>query len=137
MVGRVTRAMQQKMFVISREPLPEDLTSEKFEVLGSIGNNYTVTVGSTIKCTCMDFALRHRHCKHILMTFIKVYRLPWQSKMFKSLRSTKEDREQARAHSPLVDPSVLVPKAIRERIMRSLYKNHPDAGPSNEPKPER
>lgn len=38
MRGRVTRAMKQKMFVLSRELDSEDESVEKFEVLGSIGN---------------------------------------------------------------------------------------------------
>lgn len=38
MRSRVTRAMKQRMFVMSRELSPENDTIEKFEVLGSIGN---------------------------------------------------------------------------------------------------
>lgn len=38
MRSRVTRAMKQRMFVMSRELSASDDSVEKFEVLGSIGN---------------------------------------------------------------------------------------------------
>lgn len=38
MRARVTRAMKQRMFVMSRELDPENENNEKFEVLGSVGN---------------------------------------------------------------------------------------------------
>jgi hypothetical protein len=38
MRGRVTRAMKQRMFVMSRELANSNDSIEKFEVLGSIGN---------------------------------------------------------------------------------------------------
>lgn len=38
MKGRVTRAMKQRMFVLSRQLAEDDESTEIFEVLGSIGN---------------------------------------------------------------------------------------------------
>jgi hypothetical protein len=38
MRGRITRAMKQKMFVLSRELDSQDESVENFEVLGSVGN---------------------------------------------------------------------------------------------------
>jgi hypothetical protein len=38
MRGRVTRALKQRMFVLSRQLSPDDESTEVFEVLGSIGN---------------------------------------------------------------------------------------------------
>lgn len=38
MRGRVTRAMKQRMFIMSRELSSENESVEKFEVLGSVGN---------------------------------------------------------------------------------------------------
>ncbi|CAO3633924.1 unnamed protein product [Mucor hiemalis] len=132
MRGRVLRAMKQKMFVISRELDQNNDSCEKFEVLGSIGNNYTVTVDTRIKCTCMDYAIRRVHCKHILMVLFKVYRLPCSHSMFKSLTTNREQRLEARSLGRVVDPSVLVPPEIRQKIMSIAYKNHPDAAPAAE-----
>ncbi|RCH77563.1 hypothetical protein CU098_002224, partial [Rhizopus stolonifer] len=121
MKGRVLRAMKQKMFVLSRELVSNDDSSESFEVLGSIGNNYTVTISSTIKCTCMDYSIRRKHCKHILMVLLKVYRLPCDSPLFKSLSTDSAERLHARRFCQQVDPSVLVPPEARERIMKLMY----------------
>lgn len=44
------------------------LCSYRFMVVGSKGNHYTVTLqdeGPT--CTCMDFRVRKRQCKHITL----------------------------------------------------------------------
>ncbi|KAI8646317.1 hypothetical protein BD408DRAFT_410553 [Parasitella parasitica] len=118
MRGRVLRAMKQKMFVLSRELSPQDDTAENFEVLGSIGNSYTVTMGSSITCTCMDYRIRHTHCKHILMVLLKVYRLCLDSPMFQKLSTSRDERMRAKSSSRIVDPSVLVPAKIREKILR-------------------
>ncbi|CEG65615.1 hypothetical protein RMATCC62417_02364 [Rhizopus microsporus] len=121
MRGRVTRALKQRMFVLSRQLSPDDESIEVFEVLGSIGNNYTVTISSHMKCTCMDYALRRTHCKHILMILLKVYRLPYDNPLYQSLHTKKEERIHARSFCRQVDPSVLVPEDIRERIMKTMY----------------
>ncbi|KAG2232136.1 hypothetical protein INT48_008878 [Thamnidium elegans] len=129
MRGRVVRAMKQKMFVISREADARDNSIEKFEVLGSVGNNYTVVMGPSIKCSCMDFALRRVHCKHILMVLLKVYRLPIDNLMFRTLSPNKALRLESRSYRRTVDPSILVPEEIRQKILSIGYQNHPDAKP--------
>ncbi|KAG0734979.1 hypothetical protein G6F57_014674 [Rhizopus arrhizus] len=121
MKGRVTRAMKQRMFVLSRQLAENDESTEIFEVLGSIGNNYTVTISSRIKCTCMDYSMRKTHCKHILMVLLKVYCLPFDSPLYRSLSTKKDERIHARSFCQQVDPSVLVPEEARERIMKLMY----------------
>ncbi|KAI7895090.1 uncharacterized protein EV154DRAFT_414165 [Mucor mucedo] len=127
MRSRVVRAMNQRMFVMSRELSQSDESVEKFEVLGSIGNNYTVTIGPTIKCSCMDYAIRRVHCKHILMILLKVYRLPYDNPIFRRLQTSAPERIEARTHARVVDPSVLVPREIREKILSITQRNHPQA----------
>ncbi|GAN09618.1 RING finger domain protein, partial [Mucor ambiguus] len=126
MRGRVLRAMKQRMFVMSRELSPQDDTVEKFEVIGSIGNTYTVTIGNAISCSCMDHRVRRTHCKHILMVLLKVYRLGLNSPMFQSLRTSSADRLLARNNGRNVDRSVLVPTSIREKILK-LTVESPEA----------
>ncbi|KAK4519506.1 Elongation of fatty acids protein 2 [Mucor velutinosus] len=126
MRGRILRAMKQRMFVMSRELSPQDDTIENFEVIGSIGNTYTVTIGNVISCSCMDHIIRRTHCKHILMVLLKVYRLGLDSPMFQSLRTSNEDRLRARSGGRNVDHSVLVPTAIREKILK-LTTGHSEA----------
>ncbi|KAI7904525.1 uncharacterized protein BX663DRAFT_502686 [Cokeromyces recurvatus] len=126
MRARVVRALKQKMFILSRELDSNDDSVEKFDVLGSIGNCYTVKIGQTISCTCMDNRMRRRHCKHILMILFKVYRLPSSSPLYHTLKTTREQRLIARSTHALVDPTVLVPATIRQRILNLTHEKHPD-----------
>ncbi|KAI9272232.1 hypothetical protein EDC94DRAFT_595805 [Helicostylum pulchrum] len=130
MRGRVVRSMKQRMFVISREADAGDNSIEKFQVLGSVGNNYTVTMGPSVKCTCMDFCIRRVHCKHILMVLLKVYRLPIDNLMFRTLSPNRELRLQSRSYGRTVDPSVLIPENVRQKILSIGFQNHPDAKPT-------
>lgn len=85
-----------------------------------------------MKCTCMDYAIRRTHCKHILMVLLKVYRLPCDSQMFRSLHTTPILRLHARSNARLVDPSILVPKEIRQKILSISHHGHPELEPSDE-----
>ncbi|EPB82273.1 hypothetical protein HMPREF1544_10994 [Mucor circinelloides 1006PhL] len=126
MRGRVLRAMKQRMFVMSRELSAQDDTVEKFEVIGSIGNTYTVAIGNVISCSCMDYRIRRTHCKHILMVLLKVYRLGVDSNMLQSLYTSPDERLRARSSGRLVDRSVLIPTSIREKILK-LTNESPEA----------
>lgn len=66
----------------------------------------------------MDHRIRGTHCKHILMVLLKVYRLRWDSPMFRSLYTSTEERLLARSSGRNVDRSVLVPTSIREKILK-------------------
>ncbi|KAI8352452.1 hypothetical protein EDC96DRAFT_517986 [Choanephora cucurbitarum] len=121
MQGRVLRAMKQRMFVLSRKTSELDSSVEIFDVAGSVGNMYTVTVDTRISCTCMDFGFRKSYCKHILMVLMKVYRLPLSDPMFQSLKTSREQRIDARQTGNIADPSVLVPEDIRKKIMTIFY----------------
>ncbi|KAI9281603.1 hypothetical protein BY458DRAFT_499080 [Sporodiniella umbellata] len=132
MQARVQRALEQKMFVLSRET---DGSIERFEVVGSIGNNYTVTIGGRMKCTCVDHSLRRNFCKHILMVLLRVYRLPYQSAMFQKLSTKKEDRLNARSLCQPVDPSILVPDETKERILKIMRGDTPEFSTQTERRP--
>lgn len=77
----------------------------------------------------MDHALRRRHCKHILMILLKVYRVPFNSPLFHSLNTTRQERYEARTFSRAIDPSVLVPEEVKQKVLQIGYQNHPDAAP--------
>ncbi len=65
---RLQRVRTQRMFLIDRERgKSEDGTceEEKFDIAGSTGNVYQVTIGRVPKCTCPD-AGKGNQCKHII-----------------------------------------------------------------------
>eukprot|EP01135_Chromosphaera_perkinsii_P004479 Nk52_evm3s284 gene=Nk52_evmTU3s284 len=66
---RMSRALGQKMYLVARNK-DHDLM-EKFSILGSTGNVYTVCIDKIPNCDCPDFGKGHT-CKHILFVFLKV-----------------------------------------------------------------
>jgi len=74
MSTRLERAHVNRLFMV-KKPTPDDPT---FHVLGTTSNSYTVDFVSTPSptCTCMDFRLRKRCCKHILFVMVRVLSVP-------------------------------------------------------------
>lgn len=63
---RIIRAVRHRLRLLHRSgPL--------FFVLGATGNVYTVTLSTSVSCSCPD---RAAPCKHILFVFIRVLGLP-------------------------------------------------------------
>lgn len=53
----------------------QQVLSESFEVLGSTGNYYTVTICQKPTCTCPDFG-KGNICKHLVFVYLRVLRIP-------------------------------------------------------------
>ncbi|KAH7407709.1 putative RING finger domain protein [Cadophora sp. MPI-SDFR-AT-0126] len=71
---RLQRVTSQRMFLIDRErEVGEDGESpeEKFDIAGSTGNIYQVTICKVPRCTCPD-AAKGNQCKHIIYVMVNV-----------------------------------------------------------------
>ena len=68
---RKIKGSSQNIFLIETI-MPESEKEKKFDVMGSTGNVYTVTIKDIPECTCPDFRLRNKRCKHIYFILIKV-----------------------------------------------------------------
>jgi len=69
---RVERAMNQRIHLMNYSK--NDL-SYMFEVQGTTGSTYNVEISNCIKCSCIDFKIRKKICKHIIFIVCKVYKL--------------------------------------------------------------
>jgi hypothetical protein len=70
---RLERALSQRMFLLDRErKMSEDGTHEKevFDMAGTTGNVYQITIGKLPQCTCPDALSRGNRCKHIIYVSI-------------------------------------------------------------------
>lgn len=78
-LGRVERAISQKLYLINRNV---DSDSATFDVMGSRGVSYIVTLDGNPSCTCPDHTTRGSRCKHILFILIRIFDLvdPYQKK---------------------------------------------------------
>ncbi|ORY89438.1 hypothetical protein BCR35DRAFT_300624 [Leucosporidium creatinivorum] len=70
---RADRVRSQRFFCVARKRTTE--TSEEFNVLGSTGNVYTVSIRTLPSCTCPDGA-KGNHCKHIIFVLLKILQVP-------------------------------------------------------------
>ncbi|KAI9849573.1 MAG: hypothetical protein M1838_000115 [Thelocarpon superellum] len=68
---------RKRMFVLDRGSSGEgDAYQETFEMAGSTGNVYTITVGHVPSCTCPDHRVSGNQCKHIIYVLVNVLKAP-------------------------------------------------------------
>jgi hypothetical protein len=73
---RILRANTQRMFLVDRRSTTASGIGAAFDVLGSTGNIYTVTIARSVKCTCPDAARGNLPCKHVIFVLLKVLKVP-------------------------------------------------------------
>ncbi|KAJ0414964.1 RING finger domain protein [Aspergillus carlsbadensis] len=73
---RLDRAVTQRMFVVGQTVDGADGVPEmKFDIVGSTGNLYRISIGKEPTCNCPDGA-KGNQCKHICYVLVKVLRAP-------------------------------------------------------------
>ncbi|KAI9312083.1 hypothetical protein BX666DRAFT_1988628 [Dichotomocladium elegans] len=123
--ARLRRALSQRMYVISRER--KNAYTETFDVLGSIGNLYKVTVGPKLGCSCRDFRYRRVHCKHIFLVLARVFHLTGESRAYQRLTLTPNELELIfSCCTP--DPCVLANEQIQQAIKDKREGKPTDTG---------
>lgn len=78
-LDRLGRAVSQRMFLIDRErKMSEDGTHEEevFDIAGTTGNIYQVTITKRPRCTCPDQKRNGKECKHIIYVLVNVLKAP-------------------------------------------------------------
>ncbi len=90
----IERANSERIFVlqekrvIDKDTLVE--TERTYDVTGSTGNVYCVTIGCVINCTCPHH-LQGWQCKHIVRILTKVYRLPHYNQYIRRRKLTPDE----------------------------------------------
>jgi hypothetical protein len=70
---RKQNSIEQKIFLINfKKGSMNDL---EFTVMGTTKNIYIVYICESPKCTCMDFKIRHKRCKHIFFILRKIMKV--------------------------------------------------------------
>ena len=83
MQRRIMRAYDDPLYLIeSIPPEDEDDPIREFSVMGTTGNVYTVTIENEPSCTCPDFQLRQRRCKHIFFILMRVMKVDNERQKF-------------------------------------------------------
>lgn len=92
-IKRIVKVSLERMYLIHRFRNGTRLR-EEFDISGSKGNVYKVTLDRQVNCSCMDFALRHQVCKHLMFVYIKVLRLQGHLPVFSRIRLTEQELNQ-------------------------------------------
>ncbi|KAJ7183772.1 hypothetical protein C8R46DRAFT_984978 [Mycena filopes] len=119
-LDRVERVMTQRFFMVDRKRFEGEL-KEEFQVLGSTGNIYTVTIQQKPSCDCPD-ARKGNHCKHILFIYLKVLQVTQASGVWYQKALLTNELEQIFADAPLAPNAVAHPR-IREAYARATGKS--------------
>ncbi|KAJ7452852.1 hypothetical protein FB451DRAFT_676023 [Mycena latifolia] len=118
-LDRVERVMTQRFFMVDRKRFGGEL-KEEFQVLGSTGNIYTVTIQHKPSCNCPD-AQKGNHCKHILFIFLKVLQVTQASGFWYQKALLTSELETIFENAPLA-PNALAHPRIREAYARATGK---------------
>jgi hypothetical protein len=72
------RITNQRMFMLDRQMIQDRQghACQKFDIAGSTGNIYNVTIGRNPNCDCMDARFRGQKCKHINYALIVILKAP-------------------------------------------------------------
>ncbi|KAJ7106984.1 hypothetical protein C8R44DRAFT_805057 [Mycena epipterygia] len=126
-LDRVERVMSQRFFMVDRKRVEGEL-KEEFQVLGSTGNIYTVTIEQKPSCNCPD-AQKGNHCKHILFIFLKVLQVSQASGLWYQKALLTTELESIFNDAPLA-PNALAHPRIREAYARATGKAPSTSAPS-------
>ncbi|KAJ7030317.1 hypothetical protein C8F04DRAFT_1113961 [Mycena alexandri] len=125
-LDRVDRVMTQRFFMVDRKRFEGEL-KEEFQVLGSTGNVYTVTIQHKPSCNCPD-AQKGNHCKHILFIYLKVLQVTQASGVWYQKALLTNELEEIFANAPLA-PNALAHPRIREAYARAIGKSQAPSTP--------
>ncbi|KAJ7734431.1 hypothetical protein B0H16DRAFT_1426322 [Mycena metata] len=146
-LDRVDRVMTQRFFMVDRKRFEGEL-KEEFQVLGSTGNVYTVTIQHKPSCDCPD-AQKGNHCKHILFIYLKgnavipklfhlltsgvaVLQVTQASGVWYQKALLTHELEDIFANAPLA-PNALAHPRIREAYARATGKSQGPSTPEGAP----
>jgi hypothetical protein len=69
---RKVRGKTQQIFLILTHEIIDDILERKYDVMGTTGNVYTVTIATVPSCTCPDNKNRCNRCKHIYFVLTRI-----------------------------------------------------------------
>lgn len=67
---RINRAKQQNIYIVDRQITETDAV---FNIMGTTGKIYTVSLTGLPSCTCPDYTRNHKRCKHILFMLVRIF----------------------------------------------------------------
>lgn len=74
MIDRIQKSLTERIYLMESLPIIEenDKLLREYMVMGATGNLYKVTISNMPSCTCPDYRVRHKRCKHIFFILIRI-----------------------------------------------------------------
>lgn len=110
--SRKDRGKTQKLFLIESVP-SKDNHEKLYQVMGSTGNVYTVTINSNPSCSCPDHQTRHNRCKHIYFILLRVMKVP----------ASKEEQTKF-TNNELLNMFQNIPQITNNLVVGDRYKKN-------------
>lgn len=123
---RITRALEQRLFVIERKIINSEntnTTNEEFVIQGTTGNLYKCKIANKPTCDCPD-SKRGHVCKHLLFIYIRVLRVEQNNSIL--CKKNLSDEEIANIYSSApkrVDGFVMAESFVREKYKTFLEQS--------------
>lgn len=117
--ARKKRGKSQRIFLILTHESDKDY-ERKYEVMGTTGNAYTVTVNARPSCTCPDHTTRNRRCKHIFFVLTRIMKVREDQEDIE--KYTEDDLEEMFENIPNITENLKVNVTQLNRY-RTLQKN--------------
>lgn len=112
---RYQKGLNQPIYLINMETIIDD-DERIFNILGTTKKNYIVTIGKKIKCTCLDYKIRNKTCKHIYFVLCRI------CKCTNIVNNSSKQRELMFANIPLfINSKLLGESEIKiEKIIQKI-----------------
>src|SRR5438105_3268942 len=103
---RKSRGKDQKIFLILTHEYDPKVYERRYEVMGTTGNAYTVTINKSPVCTCPDHTVRHKRCKHIYFVLTRIMKVKPEQEDMSSY--TDQDLNDMFANIPQITENLRV-----------------------------
>lgn len=117
---RKSRAKEQKIFLVLTHEYDDDILERVYEVMGTTGNVYTVTINNIPSCTCPDYVTRSRRCKHIYFVLTRIMKVHSDKEDIE--KYSNDDLRNMFEHIPQITESLKVDVAKLDKY-KTLKKN--------------
>lgn len=72
---RKDRGKTQRIFLVHTHNYDDSDIVRSYDVMGTTGNLYTVTIKDIPTCTCPDYSQRQKRCKHIYFVLTRIMKV--------------------------------------------------------------
>jgi len=117
---RKQRGQTQALYLIETIPSTNKYIKQ-YDVMGSTGNVYNVSIKTTPSCSCPDYTTRHRRCKHIYFILIRVMHVSKEDEDIDSF--SNDELEEMFSNIPDITQNLVVDSQIKNKYKSAINRS--------------